>query len=443
MQKKSVVLGLGMSGQGALRWLVNQGHFVLGLDQKLTTADGWKALAGLQGPKVELESKESIEDWTAIEQVVVSPGISPQHPVYQGARERNIPVIGEAELALSSICQPMVAITGTNGKTTVTKLVEHVFNLSGKKSVALGNVGVSLCQYLLEPSQAEIVVVELSSYQLETMTTPVFEAAALLNITPDHLDRYPSFYEYARTKCRMPGLVKNRGNCFVYEQVAADYPELLDHPQLFGWNPSCDLWIEEGTVFDKSGRLFDFPSSDSTGRHDYENGVAAFALCRSFGVTPEQFVHGLMTFKKPSHRIEWIRDINGVSYYDDSKGTNVDATIQAVKAMKGPVVLIAGGVDKGFSYLAWKEVFRGRVKVIIAIGQAADKIEQELGGYYSVRRCDSMQSAVQMAFELAVNHDCVLLSPGCASFDMFNDYAHRGQEYQKYIDYLLEGECKI
>ena len=172
---------------------------------------------------------------------------------------------------------------------------------------------------------------------------------------------------------------------------------------------------------------------EDSGKHDCENAVAAWVICSRLGVSSEAFSRGLETFRKPPHRIEWVREIGGVSYYDDSKGTNIDAVIQAVETMPSKVILIAGGVDKGFSYLPWKEFFGGKVKQIMAIGQAAEKMYQELHPYFAITRVDSFEKAVALAAVVAQKGDCVLLSPGCSSFDQFRDYAHRGEEFQKLV----------
>lgn len=395
---KVAVLGLGISGKGAVRWLSYLNKSVIGIDKKTDPVEGCERVY-----------KEEEVPWDVIETLIVSPGISPLHSVYVKALSRKIPVIGEAELALAHYSQKMVAVTGTNGKTTVTLLVEHVLNACGKKAKALGNVGVSLCDYLLQEDKPDYLVVELSSYQLETMVTPVFEAAVLLNITPDHLDRYASMREYAAAKCRLQNLVKRKDSFFVSKRGVQGFEDLLTNAVLFTQDPSKEF------------------------SHDEENRMAAFLLCQALGVSKEEFARAEMTFKKPLHRIERVCSINSVAYYDDSKGTNIDAVIQAVKTMEGPVILIAGGVDKGASYLLWKEVFQDKVKTIIAIGQAKEKIARELGPFFPVMLCENMNEAVSSACKLSMPGDCVLLSPGCSSFDMFTDYAHRGEEFKRCV----------
>ncbi len=373
-----LVLGLGISGKSAVPFLEAKGAKVFVYDDKEPS-----------GPI----------DFSILDLVIVSPGIAYTHPYYQKAVEQGIEVIGEAELAFRYINQPCLAITGTNGKTTVTALIEHVLNCCGIKAKALGNIGIPLTSYVPHPE--EILVVELSSYQLETMTTKVFDAGVILNITPDHLDRYQSMEEYAAAKCRLENCIKPGGTLYIYEEVEKEYKHLLKNYKTYG-----------GHNFEE------------------ENIMAARLLCN---VKEEDFLKALATFKKPSHRVEFVKEIQGIRFYDDSKGTNIDAVIKAVNMMKGEVVLIAGGVDKGSSYVPWKKHFFGKVKKIIVIGQAADKIYQELIDDFDVERESSLQNAVERAKAVAARGDSVLLSPGCASFDMFKDYAHRGDQFKKYV----------
>jgi UDP-N-acetylmuramoylalanine--D-glutamate ligase len=421
MKKITLVLGLGSSGLAAAEFLIRQKAFVLGIDSTVSVLRTNPQVLYLQSLGLFVQQDSDPIDWSRVERLVVSPGIDPKHWIYREAIENGIAVTGEAELALPHFNKPLVAVTGTNGKTTVTLLAEHILNEAGIKAKALGNVGTALCSYLMNPGDEQAFVVELSSYQLETMHTPVFDAAVLLNITPDHLDRYASMEEYAKAKCRLQNVMKENAPFFVQSQVASNFKHLLQNFQLFD---ADNIESILPSVYREKGR------------HECENALAAWALCRPFCIAQEQFCHSLATFQKPPHRIEFVREREGVSYYDDSKGTNIDAVIQAVRAMKGPVILIAGGVDKGASYLLWKEAFADKVKKIIAIGQAAPKIYSELHPYFNVKRVETLHSAVMEATADAQSGDSVLLSPGCSSFDMFRDYAHRGEEFQRFVNYF-------
>ncbi len=434
MRKATIVLGLKKSGLAAAEFLLRQNVLVLGVDCDLSLLNTCPEIQRCKSLGLFVQHDSDPIDWNRVDRLVVSPGVSPKHPLYKAARENGVPVTGEVELALPHFKGTLLAVTGTNGKTTVTLLTEHILKSAGIKAKALGNVGVPLCSYLLNPCDAEVFVIELSSYQLETMHTPLFDAGVILNITPDHLDRYDTFEDYARAKCHLQNLMKPSASFFVQKLVASN--PLIDRKNVktFGFERDCDLFSDQSviTVCEKVECILPLNYREM-GKHDVENAMAAWALCRSFSISKEQFSAALSSFKKPSHRVEFIRTVGGVSFYDDSKGTNIDAVVQAVRAMKGPVILIAGGVDKGASYLLWKEHFLGKVKEIVAIGQAAPKIYSELYPYFTVKLADTLESAVQAASSDAESGDSVLLSPGCSSFDMFQDYAHRGAEFQRIV----------
>jgi UDP-N-acetylmuramoylalanine--D-glutamate ligase len=399
--KRALVLGLGLSGKAVSSLLLSQGYRVTGADAKPCVVEG-----------VEVVSDSAALDLAKYDLFVPSPGIPLQHPHYVSAIKSGICICGEAGLALPLLKQPMVAITGTNGKTTVTMLVTHVLQSCGRKAKALGNIGDPLSNYALNPNPDEVLVIELSSYQLETIQGKFFHAAAILNITPDHLDRHKTMRDYAIAKWRLQHCLKDMKRLFVYQKVMEEFADLCE--------------IDEVTAYSKLAS------------HDEENIEAAWLVCRELNVTKEEFGNALGSFEKPSHRIEFLGTINDVRYYDDSKGTNVDAVIRAVSVMNGPVWLIAGGVDKGASYALWKKGFEGKVKKIFAIGQAANKIAKETKEFCLVEEVGSLEEAVTMAALEATSDGNVLLSPGCSSFDMFESYAHRGREFQKIVKKLKE-----
>lgn len=422
---KTLVIGMGKSGLAAALFLKSRGHDVVCVDQN---PDVCKTVGCA-----------SDADVSQFDMAVVSPGVPRENPIYQEALKRGI-VVGEAELALRECHQPCVAITGTNGKTTVTLLVEHVLQSSGKKAKAVGNVGLPLTEYFLKPDVEEILVVELSSYQLETLSSKVIDAAVMLNITPDHLDRYKSMTEYAAAKCRIQECLKGDASLYVNTSILSDFHELLKGDYwTFGKMSGSYLWTDQRFFKELEKVTLQLPDIFSErGIHESENALAAWAICREFGITEDEFLQALGTFQKPAHRIEHVATIDGVDYVDDSKGTNIDATIQAVGAMKGPVYLIAGGVDKGFSYQSWISLFKGKVLKIFAIGQAAQKMVDELSHVIGVEIVTTLEEAVERASLLAKAGDTVLLSPGCSSFDMFRDYKHRGEEFKKCVTKKLE-----
>lgn len=414
---KNLILGLGISGKAAADLLIARGEACVGVDSHPDIVVAEKRFPTF------LDTQPI--DFSEITRVIVSPGIAPTHPLYCEALARKIELIGEAELAFRCLRgQRAVAITGTNGKTTVTLLVEHILNSCGIQARALGNTGNALTAYCLAPNPDEVIIAELSSYQLETMETAIFDAGVILNITPDHFDRYLSLLDYASAKCRLKYCMKEKAPLFVCENVVRDYASFL--PQ-------------HAIAYSSEGIESFWPLSYiKRGRHEKENALAAWLLVKEFGVAKEDFIHALETFKKPPHRIEYVAEIEGISFYDDSKGTNIDAVVQAVGAMPGKVVLIAGGVDKGSSYRPWKLAFTEKVKKIFVIGEAADKIQNELAEKFFIEKVATLSEAVAGAASAAEKGDCVLLSPGCASQDMFRNYAHRGEEFKRNVYDLQE-----
>lgn len=423
--KSTLILGLGKSGRAAAELLLSHKKNVCAFDDYLD----FKEVTYLE--KLGLKRIFDLRAicWKEIDQCVISPGVDPKHIIYTTAKDKGISVVTEMRLALPFLSEPLVAVTGTNGKTTVTLLIEHVFNTSGICAKAVGNVGMPLCSYVLTSKKAEVLVVELSSFQLETLSSSVFDHGVILNITPDHLDRYPDIETYARVKLHLQNCIKERGFLFVQEKVIERFGFLLGKKE-----------YQTLGFYQKDLEYFSSILYRECPEHERENALAAWALCKHFGISHTQFTKALTTFCRPPHRLEYIASIAGVDYYDDSKGTNIDAVICAVRAMKGEVILIAGGVDKKSSYVAWKKPFSEKVRQIIAIGLAAKKIQQELHPFIPVICVDSMQSAVIMAKKLAKEKESVLLSPGCASFDMFCDYAHRGREFQYQVRLLRDGE---
>jgi len=410
--QKALVIGLGISGRASCQLLLKMGYEVVAVDNK--------EIDGLSSD-VEFYNEDSSIHLPGFHLVIVSPGVSPAHPLYRQAIQQAIPIMGEAQIALSQLSQTTIGITGTNGKTTVTSLVTHCLVSSGYKAVSIGNIGDPISLYALKPNPEEVLVVELSSYQLETMQGRLLDAAVILNITPDHLERYDTMNDYARAKWRIQYCLKNGGPLFVFDEVVEEFGHLDQKKSTIAYSPNQSIALKGSKGYKKNRN------------HDQENALAAWLLVKTFGISEEQFLQALSTFKKPAHRIEHIGTIGGVRYYDDSKGTNLDAVIRAVESMKGLVWLIAGGVDKGASYALWKQPFAGKVKKIFAIGQAKRKIAQEVNGFCLVEELDSLEQAVRRASQEAGPDDNILLSPGCSSFDMFRDYAHRGEEFQSLV----------
>lgn len=438
--KSVLVLGLGTSGRSAADFLLSRKAKVVGVDNN---ADLLQHNQDLQNMR--LKGLQTFHDSAhlpigSFDLVIVSPGIPQSHPLYKASVESGIETIGEIELACRYISQSCIGITGTNGKTTVTMLVAHVLNHSGIPAKALGNSGTPMTSLFADSRPIDphlVIVAELSSYQLETMKSAVLDAAVLLNITPDHLDRYAGMEEYAKAKMQIIKCLKKGAPFYIEERCCQEFGHLFfGFPVLsYGYSPSCAVYTDKQRVFVKENIECFLPLQyRGMFSHDVENFLAAYALCKEFGVSPQKFLEGFSTFTKPSHRLEHVTDIGGVAFIDDSKGTNIDAVIRAVDTMKGEVILIAGGVDKGAAYTPWIKSFAGKVRCICAIGQAAPKIKQELEPSIPVELFQSLEEAVRYAAGVAKKGGTVLLSPGCSSFDMFRDYAHRGEEFKKIVE---------
>lgn len=438
--KKVLVIGLGISGRSAVQFLLRRNAIVTGIDGNLDLLKNNQELQLLSKKGLTKLHESECVNVENFDLIVVSPGILESHPIYKKAREAKVEVIGEVELACRFIKGTFLGITGTNGKTTVTLLVTHVLNQSGKLAYALGNSGIALTSEDAEAAIAEnaIIVAELSSYQLDTMNSRVIDAAVLLNITPDHLDRYHNMENYAKSKWHIGDCIKSNGVFYAEEKSWQEFGYLPKNiePKLYGYS-NCAISTDLNSLIVDGKIVGPLPDSCKIKQnHDLENLMAAYALCQYVGVTVEQFLSAFATFKKPAHRIEYVTTVSGVSYYDDSKGTNLDAVIRAVNSLPGNIVLIAGGVDKGAAYTPWINAFAHKVKCICAIGQAATKISKDISHAIPVVLFQNLEDAVEHAASLAKSGETVLLSPGCSSFDMFKDYAHRGEEFQRIVKQL-------
>jgi len=402
LKEKFLIIGYGVSGKAAESFLERQGHEVTVVDKKVSPG----VLADSENLEIENFSR-----------VILSPGIPPSHPLVQKAKRRGIEVIGEIELAFSHLQNRCFGITGSNGKTSTVLLTVHILNSANKKSRALGNVGESLSGYLLNGDRDEILIIELSSFQLETIKSERLESAIILNITPNHLDRYESMEQYAEAKSLIRNCLKDKGELYISQQVREDFRDLF--PEAKDFEKEVDLLNELSYI------QLEMSSKQSI--------QAAYLLCVRCGVTDQQFLQGLKTFRKPPHRMEWVAEIDGVSYYNDSKSTNVHSVIHAVNQLHEPIVLIVGGLHKGSSYMPWIEKFKGKVEKIIAYGQAAPLMELELKNAFPFQKVDRFADAVALAKAEAKNRETVLLSPGCSSYDQFENFERRGEEFKRLV----------
>jgi len=436
--QKVLVVGLAKTGLATARFLKNQEARVTAAD--LLTQDQLGPCAEqarAMGVSLELGPHRA-ETFTGADLIVVSPGVPHTIGPLEEARKAGIAVIGEVELAVRHIREPIVAITGTNGKTTTTHLVGQMLRASGLEVFVGGNIGAPLIGYVDSGGRADVIVAEISSFQLDTMESFRPKVGVLLNITEDHLDRYRDFQQYVRSKGR---LFENQDNTDVAVLNRADPStqslESAIRAQKFYFNVNAHgrggvkLQGREMVcrVPGRAPMTLSLANFKVTGVHNFENAAAASLAALAAGADESAIQRTLNTFKGLHHRLEHVRTVHGVQYYNDSKGTNVGAVMRSLESFDAPVILIMGGRDKGGSYTVLRGLIKERVKRLIAIGEAREKILDKLGGATDSQEAASLEEAVHSAAQTATRGDVVVLSPGCSSFDMFTDYAQRGEAF--------------
>jgi len=443
--RRVIVVGLARSGRAAVELLLSN-------DARVTVTDSRTAE----------ELGISTEDWVergvslalgghpagllhGAEIMVVSPGVPGDTSIVLDAAERGIPVIGELELAYRFSEGTWLAVTGTNGKTTTTALLGALVATTGRPSVVAGNIGIALSAEVADVPEDGYVVAEVSSFQLDTIDTFKPKVAVLLNITEDHLDRYPSFRDYAESKRR------------VFEnQKESDYAVLNVDDQLVGKlagvlnstvipvsverEVAGGVFVREGTLVSQVGgrerAVIELSRLGLPGPHNLANAAAATAAALAVGVQPEDAAHVLAGFRPLEHRLEPVAEIDGVLYVNDSKATNVESVMCALQSYDRPIVLIAGGRDKDADFDRLAELVGARVKALVLLGEAAPKLNRALGDIVPARRASSLDEAVRVAADSASPGDVILLSPACASFDMFRDFEDRGDRFREAVGVL-------
>jgi UDP-N-acetylmuramoylalanine--D-glutamate ligase len=432
----SVVVGLGKTGASCVRYLAKRGDHVSATDTR-RAPPGLAELGDLAGS---VDLRLGGFDLSLLEgasRVLMSPGVSLNEPIATSARARGIDVLGDVELFARDCRAPVIGVTGTNGKSTVTTLVARMAAAAGRRVLAGGNLGEPALD-LLEQPKPDLYVLELSSFQLETTSSLVLQAAVVLNITADHLDRYPSVEAYARAKGRIfakaSTVVLNADDPWVLAMRDQAYRSDAAHTVTFSierGDADFSLLRTGAQVFlaRRGDALLDIARMKISGLHNAANALAALALGEAAGLPMPPMLAALESFPGLSHRASWVADVAGVRYVDDSKGTNVGATSAAVAGMTGPLVIIAGGEGKGQDFSPLAHAFRGKVREAVLIGRDAPVIAAVLRGVCEIRNAKSMEEAVAEAQRAAHPGDTVLLSPACASFDMFRDYGHRGDVF--------------
>jgi len=434
-----VVVGMARSGLAAARLLQSRGEDVF-----VSDAGSPKSTAELDALGIPWESgKHTVERFLAADEIVVSPGVPSDISPLVAARSKGLPIVSELEVASRYLKGEVFAITGSNGKTTTTTLVGQILKKSGGHVQVGGNIGTAMCSLVDTSTMDTVNVIEVSSFQLDGIRKFRPHVAALLNITPDHLDRYPDFAAYRASKFR---IFENQREQDV-AVLNADDPQVSPPPVQIRARRQRFFSRKQRTesgAFRAGGTLYlngepVMPEADVRlrGQHNIENVLAAMAITADYGVSTDALASAIREFRGVEHRIEFVAVVNGIEFFNDSKATNVDSAIKAVESFERGLILILGGKDKGAPYDPLIEAMQGKVKHVLLIGEASEKIAAAIGKRFPYSRAVSMDDAVKRADDAATTGDVVLLSPACASFDMFENYEHRGREFKKAVQELI------
>jgi UDP-N-acetylmuramoylalanine--D-glutamate ligase len=447
--KRVLVVGLGKSGSAAAGWLAQQGAQVTVSEVRDKSAFNSRLLGELSKKGIEIEfGDHRLESFVEADLIVVSPGVPLDIKSLLEASKREVPVVGELELAWTYLRTPCIAVTGTNGKSTVVKLIGEMLSRAGKRVAVRGNIGVPLTDYIRGAQDADYVVLEVSSFQLDTIATFSPLVSLILNISPDHLDRYTDYAAYIRSKQRIfvnqgPGqtLILNDEDPVLGELEMKSGARVYRYGIKREGDRQC--FIEDGRIVaqipGQGGLSFGLDRFILLGIHNHANVMAAILAALAIDTPPDAIQEGIDGFKGLPHRIELIEKLRGVAFYDDSKATNIDAAIQSITSFSRPVVLIAGGRHKGSNYLPLVDATEGRIKGAVFIGESGALLAEAFNGKIPWSKAGSMDDAVSIAYTWAQEGDVVLLAPACSSFDMFRDYEQRGMAFQEAVRRIRDG----
>jgi len=440
-QRKTIIVGLGKSGLSCARFLMSQGVDLMVVDSRANPP----AKQQLQNELPDVETRFGSFDAELFGQagmLVVSPGVSLRDPVIAAAIKAGVEVVGDIELFARHAKAPVIAITGSNGKSTVTTMVGEMAKAASRDVHVGGNIGIPALD-LLQQGEPDLYVLELSSFQLETTTSLKPAVAVVLNISQDHLDRYSDLQDYAETKQR------------IYAGAAIKLVN-LDDPVVASWCGDDQSWLrfslqqpqrandfgvvqQDGQSWLAKGEQILLPVSDLkvAGKHNIANALAALALGEAVGLPMEAMLEALHRFAGLPHRCQWLAEKDGVNWYNDSKATNVGAAVAAITGMDGKAVLLAGGEAKGQDFSALRDAMANKGRVAVLFGADAEQIATALNGVVKIEQVDNMHAAVEAAKKLAQTGDAVLLAPACASFDMFSGYEDRGNQFAAAVAEVL------
>lgn len=430
--KKVAILGCGRSGVGAA-------HLALACGAAHVCVFDINPAATCTDETLEFVAGATAEQAQAYEAdlVVISPGIEADIPWVRAFARANVPVIGEMELGFRYYKGRIVAITGTNGKTTTTALIEHILLSAGKTAKACGNYGYPLSEVALMQPQPEFAVLEVSSFQLETICQFCPEVAIWLNFAPDHMDRYTKVEDYYQAKLRMFMNMPEDSLAIVREG------ETLPHlrPRRVGFSSVVDtgqLYYRDGCIMEGEQCLLSLHDTEMEQAHNAENTMAALLACRAVGVKDSTIAEAVRRFMPPGHRCETVADQDGILWLNDSKSTNLHSTEAAVRSQTRPIILLAGGKDKGLDYAAINPMLKQKARCCIVFGQIGEQLEQTFAPVCPTIRVETVAQAVQAAAARAQKGDVVLFSPGTSSFDQFRSYVHRGETFRAAVKETLK-----
>lgn len=454
--KKVLIVGFGISGVSVAKYMAKQGAKITITDQKQKQelAENIQACADL---KLEYEfGKPTSKLLEEVDLIVVSPGVPLNHKLLEEAREKKIPMVSEIELAVGGIKEPIIAVTGTNGKTTTTILIGEMLRADGKQVFVGGNIGKPLLDYVTEGQKADFVVVELSSFQLEMTEKLVPAVAVFTNLQEDHLDRYGELSAYIQAKkkllqaCDRNSFVVLNHDCPIVAQFGEENTGKLS------WFMKQDPLKVGGEFAEKfsgvylrpqqkqlvakiNGReeLYDLSQFRIVGEHNKENLAAAICAVKPLGVSFKAIQQVIQQFKGVSHRLEFVRKKDGVFFFNDSKGTNVMSVQKSLSSFSfNPIILIAGGKDKGTDFTPLVDLVKKKCKILILVGEAKEKINRAIGDFAETYLVGTFEEAVLLSYQKSRAGDIVLLSPGCASYDMFRNFEERGDYFKKLVSQL-------
>jgi len=449
--KEILVVGFGKTGKALTRFLLDGGANVTVNDNKTRPQIGEDVHFFERNGAEFVLGNHPLEIFLRPDLIVISPGVDPKLTPLIQARKKGIPVGSEIELASRFINSPIIGITGTNGKTTTTALIAEILRWSGFSVFLGGNIGTPLITFVQENMQADFLVVELSSFQLEAIERFTPRIAILLNITEDHLDRYSSFTSYCETKYRIFMNQTERDFAIINrndEACKPIIPSLAAHVLPF----SCQRFPGDG-MYSNGQFLYYRRENGSThayslskvkllGSHNQQNMLAAIGAAEVCGCPQEKIQDVLERFRGLDHRLEYVQEIDGVSFYNDSKATNIDSLLKSIQSFPNNIILIAGGREKGGNYGVLKEEIKKRTRMLIFIGEVREKFFHLYGSITQTCLAKDLEEAVRIAFQNADKGDVVLLSPGCASFDMFSNYEERGQKFKEAVQRLRVEKLK-